>query len=171
MATTPRNRKTGLTAERLRELLDYDPATGIFRWRVAPARCVQAGAIAGYVGAKGYRRVMIGGRNYQAHRLAWLYVHGQWPPGELDHEDRSPDRNAVENLRPATQSQNGANQKRASNNTSGYKGVSRLNGKWRAQVKVNGRMRYIGCYDTPEDAHAAYCKIAAEVFGEFFSPG
>jgi hypothetical protein len=103
--------KETLTAERLRELLHYDPDTGDFTWRTARKR-IPAGAIAGTV-ERGFRRITIGGGRhgprYSAHRLAWLYMTGAWPNGYLDHINRDPDDNRFANLRLATNSQNQAN--------------------------------------------------------------
>lgn len=157
-----------ITVERLRELLTYDVETGVFRWRASRGGW-GAGRIAGRLNTDGYRRVGIDGRQYPAHHLAWLYVHGVWPPTKLDHKSTDRDDNRLENLRPASTSQNGANAKRAAHNTTGFKGVSRVkaNGRFAAFIKVNGRSRRVGEFDTPEEAHAAYVAAAREAFGEF----
>ena len=99
-----------LTVERLRELLSYDPATGKFLWRVG-RQCMRAGAVAGATEVQGYRVIKIDGKIYKAHRLAWLYVTGEWPPEEIDHKNTDPQDNVWSNLRLATHSQNQANAK------------------------------------------------------------
>jgi hypothetical protein len=157
-----------LTAQRLRELLHYDPVTGIFHWRIAVARRVKVGDIAGSVHRDGYRQIMIDGRRYYAHHLAWLYVHGEWPPSELDHINGVPDDNRIANLRLATPSQNQWNQGNRKNNTSGFKGVGwHRRRRWRAQIGINGRYIHLGYFATPEEAHQTYCAAAKERFGEF----
>lgn len=100
-----------LTAARLRELLDYDPVTGIFTWKTS-FRGTAAGSVAGCVESRGYRRIRVVGRRYRASHLAWLYVHGEWPPDQLDHKDNIRDHDWIDNLRPATNAQNGANARR-----------------------------------------------------------
>ena len=111
-----------LTAERLREVLSYDPKTGIFRWRKARGK-LPAGAIAGVDTEKGYRRIGLDYANHYAHRLAWLYVHGQWPVEEIDHKNGVRSENWIKNLREATHAQNGQNITISQNNKSGAVGV------------------------------------------------
>lgn len=97
-----------LTAERLRELLTYDPETGEFRWRYTRG-CRARGQIAGTVTCLGYLTIAIDGRKYKAHRLAWLHVHGEWPYPEIDHINRIKLDNRLVNLRRATRAENNAN--------------------------------------------------------------
>lgn len=152
-------------------MLDYDPITGVFRWRVwrgggSPA----AGSVAGNLNTNGYHNIKIGARLYRAHRLAWLYVHGEWPPGDLDHKDGHRDHNWIDNLRPANDRDNQGNSRLRRDNVSGFKGVSfhRKTGKWRATIRGKGR-RYVhlGLFLTAEAAHAAYVEAAAGAFGAF----
>lgn len=154
-----------LTAERLREVLDYDPETGVFTWR-GSARRGWNGRVAGR-DDHGYVRMSIDHIPYYAHRLAWLHVHGEWPAKDLDHRDRNRKNNAIANLRPCEMSENLANAKRPTNNTSGHKGVYRHRGKWRAAIGVGGRSVHIGVYDTLDDALAARRAFAAAEYGEF----
>ena len=158
-----------LTAEHLRAVLHYDPATGVFTWKI---RCGPRGkpwTVAGTVNGEGYVVVGIDGGYYRAHRLAWLYVHGEWPAGRLDHEDTHRDHNWIDNLRPATQSQNMANASRYRNNASGYKGVCWHKRKrcWHAQIQVAGRKRHLGYFGVAADGHAAYRAAALKYLGEF----
>lgn len=156
-----------LTADRLRELLDYDPETGVFTWRVSRSN-VHAGTTAGSAHrVMGYRLIRVDGHKYMAHRLAWLYTTGRWPLGEIDHINRDGLDNRIVNLRDASRSQNAGNQKRRTTNTSGLKGASPLRGKWQGKICVRGEQIYLGLFDTPEAAHAAYCAAAEKHFGEF----
>ena len=142
-----------ITQSSLQELLDYDPETGVFVWKVGSRR----GKVAGFVQSGGYIQICIEGKNYYAHRLAWLYAHGESVPTLLDHMDGDRSNNRVANLRPSSFRQNGENQRAArSDNSTGLLGVSKKRGKWRAAIKVDGKTRHIGTFDTPEAAHAAY---------------
>ncbi len=162
-----------LTAERLREVLDYDPVTGVFHWRVSPRQNVKAGSVAGHCQADGYWRVRIDRRAYLAHRLVWLYVHGEWPPAMIDHRHGERSTARLDELRPATRSQNLANAKLSKVNTSGFKGVSwhKRQRAWVAQIgkAENGKRRnyHLGYFADPKQAHEAYVAKARELFGEF----
>lgn len=158
-----------LTANRLRELLDYEPETGVLTWRVLRSN-IHKGSIAGFAHrAIGYRVIRIDGQKYLAHRLAWLHVTGRWPEGDIDHSNRDGFDNRFANLREASRSQNAGNQKRRVTNRSGFKGVARIAGreKWQGKICVRGKQIYLGLFDTPEAAHAAYCAAAEKHFGEF----
>lgn len=161
--------QTRITVARLRQLLDYNPDTGVFRWCEKPNKRTNIGAIAGEIGQWGHRRIQINGHRYQAHHLAWLYVHGVWPTGILDHANGKPDDNRIANLRPATTAQNMQNSRRFSTNSSGFKGVDfcRQTRRWRAHIVVDGRYIHLGRFPSPEEAHAAYIAAAVEHFGEF----
>lgn len=144
-----------LTADRLRDLLDYNSETGIFRWKVRVARRVRVGDIAGSAD-NGYREIRIDYTAYRAHRLAWLYAHGVWPK-EIDHINGVMDDNRLLNLRDATKSENQQNQRRAqSNNKTGLLGVSLRRGKFQAQIMASGKNLHLGYFATAELAHAAY---------------
>ncbi len=157
-----------VTADRLRELLSYDPSTGLFTWLLSTGNRAPVGAVAGSVG-KGYVDIRIDQRLYKAHRLAWLYMTGEWPEQQIDHRDLNRANNRWDNLRVATNSQNHANTRAQSNNRSGFKGVSwsKAANKWMAQIVRDRCHTYLGLFDTPEDAHAAYCVAAERLFGEF----
>ena len=178
--------KTGLIAEYLRSVLHYDPETGFFTWRERsdlPEGRARNAWNARYAGRRAgalvpskhttYVTIRINNRHYRAHRLAWLYVTGEWPSGDIDHEDGDGTHNWFENLRDATRTQNNGNTRRPTNNTSGYKGVVRShNGKrWVAYIRINGRLLHLGTYDTPQLAHAAYTRAAKAHFGDFARPG
>lgn len=154
-----------INQERLKELLHYDPETGMFIWCVKPSRRVKSGAAAGGIDSKRYRVIRIDGVYYKAHRLAWLYVHGRFPIRDIDHINGVRDDNRIANLREATRAENGQNRKKNINNTSGFHGVSwdSANRKWRASIQVNSRPKRLGLFDAPESAHAAYLAAKAEL--------
>ena len=156
-----------LTQERLKELLTYDPDTGVFRWRTRRGSS-GAGKTAGSDNGKGYIVIRIDRRIYKAHRLAWLHELGRFPPADLDHINGQKGDNRIANLREATRSQNQANLGAPRNNTSGVKGVfwDKHAGKWVAQIRQGGR-KHLGCFSDKSEAKAAYEKAARELFGDF----
>jgi HNH endonuclease len=157
-----------ITSERLRELLHYDPEMDVFTRRVRTANCVKVGDVAGDIDRLGYRRINVNGSRYRAHRLAWLYITGEWPAG-LDHVNGNRSDNRWCNLREATQSQNNANTPMREDNTSGFKGVSwnKHACKWDSRIHVNDRQLFLGLFATPERAFLEYCFAAWRHFGDF----
>lgn len=160
--------KEELTAEKARELLSYDPGTGVLTWRAPRSHNVKPGDTTGCPMGN-YLGLAIGRRTYRAHRIAWLIYHGEWPSGQIDHVDGDFRNNRIANLRLADCSQNGANSRRPKNNTSGHKGVTwrKSLGKWQAHIGVRGKKLHLGFYDTSEEAAAAYRRAAREYFGQF----
>lgn len=155
-----------LTAERLRELLHYDPETGVFRRLADRGPNGPAGAIAGNTNAQGYVIISIDHRAYRAHRLAFLYMTGRWPGGHVDHRDGQGDNNRWSNLRPASATESSRN--RRGWGSSGLKGVwTEGDDRWRARIYVNSIAVHLGCFRTAEDASAAYAAAASVFFGEF----
>ena len=154
-----------LTAERLREVLSYIPESGIFYWLKTEKR-VKAGDVAGSY-TQGYLNIQVDGVLYRAHRLAWLYVNGDWPEKGIDHINGVSTDNRIANLRDANQSQNTANSRRSINCKSGFKGVTAYRSRWVASIGKAGRKKHIGVFDTPEEAHAAYLSAATKIHGEF----
>lgn len=161
-----------LTCDRLKEFLSYDAATGNFTRLVRTANATWVGATAGYVNKAGYVYVSLLGSRYLAHRLAWLYAHGSWPAGNLDHADGNPGNNRLANLRECSQSQNIGNSKAKAGNRSGFKGVSfhSPRSKWRARITVAGKETLLGYFDSPEEAHDVYCTAARRSFKDFHRP-
>jgi hypothetical protein len=164
-----------LDASTLRKALDYDPETGLLFWRVrddVPQRTNNrfAGKPAGgRDGQYGYITVRLYDRLYQAHRLAWLHVHGVWPEHVVDHIDGNPTNNAISNLRLATRAENNRNRAKLAGTTSKLKGVTRdrRTGLWNAQIMIGRKGHYLGQYLTEEGAHAAYCTAAEHYHGVF----
>ncbi len=165
-----------ITVERARELLSYDPETGVLTWKAnrpggkdGRACRIRAGDVAGRVDGRGYVRVMVDYRTYSAHRLAWMIFYGQKPPRLIDHRNSDFSDNSIGNLRAATSQQNNRNRKLGRNSTTGLKGVSfhKSRGYWVASIQLNGRATYLGKFNCPTAAHLAYRKAAKQYFGEF----
>lgn len=155
------------TLENLRETFDYDPKTGKFSWKAEP----------GSITANGYRYIKVNGKLQLAHRLAWLYYYGEEPVGLVDHINGDRADNRIENLRIATYSQNSANAKLHTRNTSGLKGVCKIvrkgvwTGRWQASITHNNKQIGLGSFKTKELAHVAYMKAAERLQGEFAHDG
>lgn len=155
--------KADLTADQLHDTFDYNPDTGHFLRRRTSQGRAHAGEIAGYVNSTGYVKIGILGSKYLAHRLAWLYVYGEWPANDIDHIDGCRTNNRIENLRQATRGENLQNQRKAkSHNRTGFLGVRedyRLKKSPRrfiASIVIDGKQRRLGSFYTPEDAYACY---------------
>lgn len=145
-----------LTHERLLEVLDYDPETGVLTWRVSRGTA-RRGSAASHVGAEGYLRVRVDGRLYSGHRLVWLHVHGVWPD-QIDHINGVRTDNRICNLREVTPAQNMQNKGQYRSNRSGCRGVSwhKKSGKWVAQITVDGKKHHLGLRSSLEDAQQLY---------------
>ena len=143
---------------------------GNLHWNI-PKQNIQIGDIAGHVDKYGYRRVQLEYKRYRIHHLVWLYHYG-YLPKMLDHINRNRDDNRLENLREVNSKQNNQNRAAHKGNSSGYKGVSfrKANNKYFASIKVDGKSRYIGYFNTAEEAKEAYDKVAKEIHGEYFCP-
>ena len=157
-----------LTQSRLKELLTYNAGTGDFTWLVDRNSGAYAGDIAGTLMNKGYVHIKVDGSQYLGHRLAWLYIHGDMPK-TLDHIDGNRVNNKIENLRPASSFQNSHNASIRSDNNSGYKGVGYHSpaNKWRARIRYMNKRMSLGLFDTPLEAHKAYCAAADKYHKEF----
>lgn len=165
-----KNRKhpVNLTADKLRELMLYDPENGTFKWK-AKRNGVRRYTIPGRLSANGYWRIRVNHENHLSHRLAWLYMTGQWPKYWIDHIDGNKLNNKFSNLRECTPSQNHQNKKTMSNNKTALKGswFDKANKKYKAAISINGIQITIGYFNTVEEAHNAYCKAAKELYGSF----
>jgi len=155
-----------LNAERLRQLLHYDPKTGIFTRRITRYGW-PAGTRAGTRRPDGRYQIHVDGNAYLASHLAWLYMTGEWPDGLVDHRNLNKSDDRWENLRLATKAQNATNSRRNRLNTTGYKGVSRWRGKFRATIRVNTKQKHLGIFDDPISAWYAYRRAARRYHGKF----
>ena len=152
-----------LTQERLKELLHYNPETGIFTWLVYRSRYARVGSVAGTIWL-GRIVIMIDRKHYKAHRLAWLYVHGKFPTNQIDHINEEPSDNRITNLREATNAQNQENAKKPqANNKLGLRGVSQFRGRYQAAIRHKRIQYHLGFYKTPEEAKAVYDKKKREL--------
>ncbi len=154
-----------LTAERLWQLLDYDDQTGLFCWRIDRSRTAKVGEMAGNV-VDGYIKIMVDGKTYTAGRLAVLYMTGAFPSAEVDHIDTDRANNRWRNLRDVPHVTNTENRQRANaSNKTGLLGVSQhhRSGRFRSRIMVDGKIRQLGWYDTPEEAHAVYVAAKREL--------
>lgn len=159
-------------------LIDYDAEAGFLTWRYREWESeewnsINAGQRACFPASDGYRCVVVSGRTFMAHRVAWVIMTGDWPEKILDHIDGVRWNNTWDNLRQATHGQNSANAPLRSHNTSGLKGVhfKKSTGRWLASITVARKSRHLGYFDTKEEAHEAYMKAARENFGEFATNG
>lgn len=153
------------------KILDYNKETGELIWKQTKSKAIK-GNVAGYLRqcAHGsvYRMIRINGVGYSAHRLAWRIVTGQDPGAlQIDHIDGNSTNNSWSNLRLASNAENQRNKGIFRNNKSGFKGVHKHGNRWKALIYFNKKKINLGCFDTPELAHMAYCKAAAELHGEF----
>lgn len=153
-----------------KDLLNYNPDTGVFTWKVRTASRAAPGTEAGWFDKDGYRCVTVLGKKIKCHRLAWWWMRGVWPEDGvyIDHINRVKDDNRIDNLRIATPSQSAMNRGAQSNNTSGHKGVFQTKGYWHARIQIAGETIPLGYYDNVEAAVAAYEEAAQNLQGEFY---
>lgn len=156
-----------LTQTRLKELLHYDPETGVFTWlprKHDPFFNLHfAGKRTGRVRRYGYRYIGISDQEYAEHRLAWLYVYGAWPSACVDHIDNNKCNNAISNLRNVSRAANSSRPKRSKNPLG--KGVYRVGTRYKSSIAKGGAVYYLGLFATPEEARAAYLNKAQELWG------
>ena len=146
-----------MTQEELKELVSYVPETGLFVRLKRTSNRIEVGQSAGWKDAYGYLNISLHGKKWKAHRLAWLYVYGDFPKQEIDHINGIKDDNRISNLRDVNRLTNELNKGKQANNTSGFKGVSlqKQSGKWEAYICCNGKKKSLGVYATPEIASKA----------------
>jgi hypothetical protein len=156
-----------ITQTELKALLHYDPDTGIFVRRVGNHGCI-AGTTAGTTTLKGYRQICLFYKLYLAHRLAWLYVYGNFPKDQIDHINGAKSDNRICNIRESTSGENLRNQGKKGCNTTGYKGVSVCKKRYRAKAIFEKKRYHLGLYKTPEQASKAYQAFAKKHHGAFY---
>jgi hypothetical protein len=159
-----------MTRGELMRAITYDPKTGHFHWKVVShLRPDMIGVRAGCPSSTGHRLISVNRKKYCEHRLAWLFMTGAWPERYIDHINGDPADNRWCNLREADHFQNIQNSKLSKRNSSGFKGVwwDARRHKWTAQIMARRRQKYLGQFDTPEEAHAAYQAAAIRLHGEF----
>jgi hypothetical protein len=162
-----KSKEAKLSAERLREVLEYCPDTGLFRRKLFPRGMKKSSEwFAGSLLGKGYMSMKIDGELYMCHRLAFLYMNGRWPDFDIDHINKDPSDNRICNLREATRSQNNSwhGKKRGA---SGFIGVIKIGPTYEARIRVNGKRIYLGKYPTAEDAARARDDAAVKYHGNF----
>jgi hypothetical protein len=159
--------RMSITQERLKELLDYDPETGVFLWKEKRGSAA-AGSRAGCLDHHGHRLIRVDRNLYRAGRLAWLHVHGELPE-EVDHRNRIRDDDRLKNLRPSTRPQNCQNTGKHRDNTSGHKGVFwvKREKRWMVQIRANGKTHYLGHFDEKSRAVTAAREAYEQLHGEF----
>jgi hypothetical protein len=155
-----------ITRERVRELFDYSGDSGEFVRRIKVQGCRKLGTPVGADNGSGYLKIRADGKDYYAHRLAWLYVYGYMPNCEIDHIDGKRSNNRIDNLREAPGSLNGKNKAVRSDNSTGLHGVSwhKAGRKWEARITTEGRKKHLGLF---EDFFEACCvrKSAENLYG------
>ncbi len=142
--------------EKLMEMLDYDQCTGIFSWKISTGR-VKAGSAAGSIHCNGYIRICALGKHILAHRLAWMFVHGEFPNGQIDHINGIKTDNRIINLRDVDGFINSQNIRSSKGqNKNGLLGAHKHRNKWRSRITAYGKRVNLGTMDTPQEAHKAY---------------
>lgn len=157
-----------ITQSELKEILHYDPETGIFTWLKAKKSVI--GCRAGFYSNLGYRQIRIKGKYFYEQRLAFVYMENYTIfKKEVDHINRNKGDNRWINLRLVTRNQNLANANIRFDNTSGIKGVNRYlkDNRWQARIGVNGKRIHLGYFDNKEEAAAAYQQAAIRYYGKY----
>jgi hypothetical protein len=158
------------TQQELKELFDYDAATGHLIWKVDRGTNKMKGRLAGFLIKKGFIKIKINYVFYCEHRLVWMWHFGEMPLLDIEHINANKSDNRIENLREITKSEIRHRSKKAPlNKTSGFLGVYKHKNKWRAKIKLNSKQIHLGTFDNPEEAHQAYLAKKRELhpFGVF----
>lgn len=146
----------------MNEVFEYDPLTGIVSWKIDINSRARKGQEVGTLLDTGYRQIRYQGKTWKTHVLAWFLHHGVWPK-ELDHKNHVRDDNRLDNLREVTRSQNNHNCTKP--NKTGFKGVQTTkHGRFQAMIRIKGKKKYLGTFDTPELAHERYLQESERYF-------
>ena len=144
-----------LTHERLKELLEYNPDNGVFKWKITRKQ-IKKNTVAGTKHSLGYWSISVDNKIYLAHRLAWFYSYAQWPKNVIDHINKNKQDNRLTNLRSVTQKENGKNIDLKKSNISGANGVRHrkdcLKNPWQARVMHDRKEINLGFYPTFKEA-------------------
>ncbi|WP_310729675.1 HNH endonuclease [Burkholderia multivorans] len=159
-----------IAISRLHELFSYNPKTGSLIRKTRTSR-PNIGDEAGSLTDKGYLRVLVDGARIYVHRIAWAMHYGKWPDALIDHKNLVKSANRIGNLRLASNASNSQNRRTRTDNKIGLKGVSEKHGRFWSRIKVNGREKSLGFYDTAEEAHEVYCLAADMLHGRFSNHG
>ena len=151
-----------MKVNQLKEWLSYDPSTGYFTWLHPPNRRIKEGSIAGSPLKHGHIKIRFQGKQFLAHRLAWLFSYRTWPTNQIDHINRNPSDNRLINLRESTQAENTQN--------TGATGVTQQKhtGKWISKIMLRGKVYHLGVYESRSDACAAYLRKKQELHPFFY---
>jgi len=155
-----------ITQDELKQVMSYDPSSGVFTWTAPKSPRLKPGAIAGHQEPTGYIGMVIDYRHYRGHRLAWLYVYGSMPCGEIDHIDGDKSNNRIANLRVVTSKQNKENTRLVAANTSGHRGVywDKSRNKWMARVQHHRKWVFLGRFDSLVEAGNAAKEARCSLF-------
>lgn len=146
-----------ITQKELKEILDYDKTTGVFTWKQSRANNkIKIGSVAGNLQSNGYYHIKINYKAYLSHRLAWLYVFNEWPKNRIDHINGIKYDNRIENLRDIPQRENCQNYTIHRNGKLVGCSFNKNTKKWQSAIRVNGKLKHLGCYNTELEAHEAY---------------
>lgn len=154
---------TDLTPSRLQAIFEYDAEAGTIT-RTARTESEPRGKVMGFTMANGYRAMLIYGKQYYVHRIAFAIAHGRWPTALIDHINGDPSDNRLSNLREATSRENSRNRARSADHGATF---YRRYGKWRASVSVDGRQKHLGYFATKDEALAARVLAEKQHYGEF----
>ena len=169
MSFPSKEKEASLTQSALKEMLSYDPKTGLFRW-LSTRSGIKADGAAGYINPKtNYCVITVKNNTFKAHRLAWLYVYGEWPINDIDHINQNGSDNRIENLRDVNRIENGRNHSLSRTNTSGITGVcwNTRTKIWHANIRIGSRNIHLGTY---HDKFEAVCARKSANNKHGFSP-
>lgn len=149
------------------EFLDYNPSTGVLIWKKSPSRNVKIGQLAGYRNKDSVLMVKIRGILSQAHRVIWIMSYKEEPPQQIDHKDRDPSNNRLDNLRASDKFTNQQNTIAHKDSSLKLKGVDKSGSKFRARASLSGQRVCLGTFETPEEAASVVRRYRIKEYGEF----